>query len=620
MLNLLKTLYRIFRCIRETVVNLFFILFVIVFFALSSLMVGESPSEAITTFQRGALRLNLDGYLADNQDEFGDFNRFLQSELGGHHKPLKLSSFDVVRAIKHAAYDTRITGIVLDLGYFEGGDIPSLQFVGEALKQFQKSGKPIVAVGELYTQKQYYLASFAQQIYLNRAGMVELNGLSYSNLYFKSLFEKIEAVPHVFRVGTYKSAVEPFLRDDMSPEARENASAWLHGLWQLILEDIAENRSLKASEVLPESANYLKKFRAASGDDAQFALNQGWVSALLTASEMAERLAKLFGEDQEKGYKYIDYLDYASFLPDRFNLDTADKIAVINVEGEIVWGSSDENSAGSDDIVALLNKARSDKQIHGVILRVNSPGGSAVGSELIRQAVEDLQKSGKPVVVSMGGLAASGGYWISATADHIVAAPTTLTGSIGIFGLAVDFEKTAKRLGISQDGIATSSLADESGLKMLNQDKAALIQMSIEHGYNKFIDLVATGRKISRTEAEQLAQGKVWLGKTAFEKGLIDQLGDFDDAYQVLRDKINQKRKENNLPALDKLPAEWLIHYKEDFLSQFMRGFKTSFHLDIGALLGLNEQSKLVKSRELLSRFNDPKQLYLYCLTCGEVK
>lgn len=618
MFSVLKALYRVFRCIRETVVSLFFILFVMAFFALSSLLVSE-PTPDAASVKPAALRLDLDGYLADNRDELSDFHRFLQSELGGE-APLKLSTFDVVRTIAKAADDDNITGIVLDLSHFEGGDLPSLQFVGRVLNDFQQSGKPIIAVGDLYTQKQYYLASFAQKIYLNKAGMVELVGLSYTNLYFKSLFEKIDAVPHVFRVGTYKSAVEPFLRDDMSREARENASSWLNGLWQEMRDEMAKNRGVPTDKWLPDGADYLTQFRAAKGDHAQFALNQGWVSELLTAAEMTKRLAEQFGEDPEKGYRYMDYLDYAAMLSDRFHVNAPHKIAVVNVEGQIVWGSGGEGQTGSDEIVKLLTEARQDAQVEGVILRVNSPGGSAVGAELIRQAVEDLQTSGKPVVVSMGGMAASGGYWIAATADHIVAAPTTLTGSIGIFGLAMDFEKTAKRLGISQDGVATSLLAEESGLKALNSAQAAIIQISIEQGYERFLDLVAKGRKMSFEEVNKLAQGQVWLGKTAFEKGLVDQLGDFDDAYRAIKEKINQKRQAANLPSLTQMVTEWRVDYSEDMLSQFMRGFKLSSPMDLTSLFGKPLHSVWHKSQETLTRFNDPKQLYLYCLNCGEIK
>lgn len=619
MLAFLKGIYRVFRCIREATVSLFFILFVLAFLAFTSLLSSQTESEkALSVFQKGALKLSLDGYLADNHDELGELHYLLQTELSGRAEPRKISTFDVASAIYHAKDDERITGIVLDLSYFEGGDTPSIQFIGEALKRFKKSGKPVIAAGDLFSQKQYHLASFADEIYLNKAGMVELVGLNYSNFYFKSLFEKIEAVPHVFRVGTYKSAVEPFLRDDMSPEARENAARWLNGLWVNIRDDIAKNRGVSADKLLPESNVYLEKFRQAKGDDAQFALQQGWVNETLNVAEIQKKLVDRFGKDAENGYRHIDYFDYVTTLPDRFNVTEKEKIAVINVEGEIVWGQGDTESAGSDEIVEMIRQAHRDEAVLGVILRVNSPGGSAVGSELIRQALEELQNSGKPVVVSMGGMAASGGYWISATADHIVAAPTTLTGSIGIFGLAMSFEKTAKKLGISEDGIATSDLAEQSGLKPLNKARSELLQLSIENGYEKFIELVAKGRKMSKAEVDKLAQGQVWLGETAFEKGLIDQLGDFSDAYRALKERINQQRKQHNLPELSHLRTQWMSTEPVGLFGM-LGDFGLKVKLDMLLPFSQPVAKQLATQADWLSKFNDPKQLYLYCLNCGKI-
>lgn len=619
MLAFLKGIYRVFRCIREATISLFFVLFVLAFLAFTSLLSSQTESEkAVSAFQKGALKLSLDGYLADNHDELGELHYLLQTELRGRAEPRKISTFDVVQAIYHAKDDDRITGIVLDLSYFEGGDTPSIQFIGDALKRFKKSGKPVIAAGDLFSQKQYHLASFADEIYLNKAGMVELVGLNYSNFYFKSLFEKIEAVPHVFRVGTYKSAVEPFLRDDMSPEARENAARWLNGLWVNIRDDIAKNRGVSADKLLPESNVYLEKFRQAKGDDAQFALQQGWVNETLSVAEIQKKLVDRFGKDAENGYRHIDYFDYVTTLPDRFNVTEKEKIAVINVEGEIVWGQGDTKSAGSDEIVEMIRQAHRDEAVLGVILRVNSPGGSAVGSELIRQALEELQNSGKPVVVSMGGMAASGGYWISATADHIVAAPTTLTGSIGIFGLAMSFEKTAKKLGISEDGIATSDLAEQSGLKPLNKARSELLQLSIENGYEKFIELVAKGRKMSKAEVDKLAQGQVWLGETAFEKGLIDQLGDFSDAYQALKERINQQRKQHNLPELSHLRTQWMSTEPVGLFG-LLGDFRLKVKLDTLLTFSQPVAKQLATQADWLSKFNDPKQLYLYCLNCGKI-
>lgn len=620
MLAILKSVYQVFRCIREFVLSLFFILFVMVCFALVSLMQSEQKSsKQPVTFDKGALLLNLDGYLADNHDELGELHRLVQSELGGGSDPVKISTFDVVQAINHAAEDDQITGLVLDLSYFEGGDLSSLSFIGRELNSFKESKKPIIAVGDQFSQKQYFLASFADKIYLNKAGFVDLHGLNYSTLYFKSLFDKIEAVPHIFRVGTYKSAVEPFLRDNMSPEAKANAKLWLDEMWGNFSQTIADNRGIQAKNVVPEMATYLAEFKQLKGDDAAYALKRKLVTQLVSTNEMQALLAKEFGLNSEGKFNHIDFFDYSSNLLSRFESDDRHKIAVVNVEGEIILGESDQDSAGSDTIVKQLRKARTDKNVQGVILRINSPGGSAMASELIRQEVAAIQAAGKPVVASMGGMAASGGYWIAATSDKIVASPNTLTGSIGIFGLAITFEKTAKNLGVSEDGIATSPLAQSAGFKTLSKEQGDLIQIGIENGYDRFIELVAKGRKMSKAEVDKVAQGQVWTGETAFKKGLVDELGDFYDAFGLVGELVNQKRKANSEAEISDFALQWIIDQDDDLFSQLMRDLKLNAKANLAHFLDLPLAKQLQQPFGVLNKFNDPKQMYLYCLNCGSV-
>lgn len=612
-----QIIYQGYRGVRECVMNFVFVIFVLICFSVVSLFTSGDKNERKQANLSGALVLNLDGYLADNRDEFGEFYRLLKSELG-ENEPIKISTFDVVRALMKAEKDPNITGLVIDLAYFQGGDIPSLQFVGQAIKDFKRSGKPVIAVGEYFSQKQYYLASFADQIYLNKAGAVDLQGLSYANLYFKALFDKIEAVPHIFRVGTYKSAVEPFLRNDMSPEARQNATSWLNVLWHNFRQDIADNRQIAVQEVLPIEADYLVKYRQAKGDEAQFALNQKWVTQLASNDEIQALLVKQFGSDGEDGYNRVDFFDYFENLPDRFNINQAETIAVINVEGEIIWGESDESSAGSDTIVSQLREARQNDKVSGVILRINSPGGSAMASELIRQEVTAIQKAGKPVVASMGGMAASGGYWIAATSDAIVASPTTLTGSIGIFGLAVTFEKTAQKVGVAEDGVTTSALASSSAFKTLSKMQGELIQTSIDNGYERFLALVAEGRKMSRGEVDKVAQGQVWSGEQAKTFGLVDQLGDFNTAYLVMADLLNQKKGEQT----GDYPVKWISEKDPNFLKGLMRSFKLQARINIADWFGLPlvTQRKIAEPIGLINNFKDPKNQYLYCLNCGSVQ
>lgn len=618
MLKLFKGIYAIFLCVRECIINLFFILFLLTGFASIAFLVNRSDTnKSKEPNEKVALRLNLSGYSTDNHDDFA--HRLIQSELT-NDESLKASTFDVVRAIGKAAKDPNITGIVLDLSKFEGSDHSSLSFIGSELKAFKTSGKPVIAIGENYSQSQYYLASFADKIYLNKAGSINLQGLNFSSLYFKALLDKIDAVPHIFRVGTYKSAVEPFLRNDMSDEAKQNAQTLLNSIWHQFRTDIAENRMIAVDQVLPEPKSLIEKYKAVNANDAQYALNQKLVTDIGSKAEIEQALIEQFGKNEKGIYQHINYADYALNLTDRFAVNAEHKIAVINVEGEIISGKSKERSAGSETISELLRQAREDNNVDGVILRVNSPGGSVVASEIILQELQSIQQAGKPVVTSMGGLAASGGYWISATSDKIIASPNTITGSIGIFGLAMTFEKTAKHLGISEDGVATSPLAKTSSLQHLSNEHAELIQINIENGYDAFLDLVSRGRNMSKAEVDKVAQGQVWSGEDALKHGLVDQLGDFHTAYDVLTDLINQKRKAKGENEIKHFTAQWFIESDKGLFSSLLKniGFKAKSTLAVW--LGLPFVPQTQQAAELLQKFNDPQNTYLYCLTCGTIK
>lgn len=616
MLKILKLFYRIFRYIRECLINFFFILFILLLLPAISLFSSDNSQKPI--FTQGALRLNLDGYLADNREEFTDFYRLLQSELGSA-EPVKISTFDVVQAISKARNDPQITGIVLDLSYLQDADFSSLDFIGNELKNFQTSGKPVIAVGDQYSQKQYYLASFADEIYLNKAGFISLQGLNYSNLYFKTLLDKIEAEPHIFRVGTYKSAVEPFLRDDMSSEAKHNAHIWLNQIWQQTVQTIANNRQISAEEIHLNPTIYLEKYKQAKGNDAQFAFNQKWITELSTNQEIQNKLISQFGENSEGDYNHIEFLDYTYTLSDRFSEIYGPKIAVINIEGTITTGESDQINVGSETTVKLLQKARADKNVEGLILRINSPGGSAIASELIRQEVEEFQNTGRPVVTSMGGIAASGGYWIAATSDKIIASPNTITGSIGIFGLALTFEKTAKNLGVSEDGVSTSILAQQSSLKTLSKEQSDILQVSIENGYDRFLELISRGRKIPKDKVNEIAQGKIWTGEDALKYDLVDELGDFNTAYSVLSDLINQKREKANKGKANQFGLQWFAEEDDSLFGKFTRDFKIQLQINIANWVNLPFLKESQKQLDLLSRIQDPKRLYLYCLNCGKM-
>ena len=622
-LTFLKYCWRGLNFIRDCVMNLVFLLFVLLLGAILSLSSYMDGEKVELVGEQGALLLNLDGYLADNRDSQPEWERALQ-ELDNQHVPGKISTFDVVYAIEQAANDERIKGLVLDLNYFEGADIPAFEYVGESLKNFKKTEKPVIAFSDNYTQAQYLLASYADEIYLNPRGSVFIQGLAAQNLYFKEMLDKLEVTPHVFRVGTYKSAVEPFLRNDMSPEARRNLQQWLNGMWTNYKDIIATNRKIDQNSVLPDAKTFLKELKALKGDSTAYVEQRKLVTQLASRSELDKKLIELFGSNKDDEPKLLSFNRYLKALPDRMlSEDSEHKIAVVNVEGVIVDGESYQDEVGGNTVSRLLSEANADKDVKAVVLRVNSPGGSAFASEVIRQEVDALQKAGKPVVVSMGSMAASGGYWISSTADYIVADKNTITGSIGIFALFPTFEKTVKKWGISSDGVATSELSDLSLLRPLSSELNDVFQMEIEYGYDEFLSVVSKGRKLSKEEVDKIAQGQVWLGQDAYKNKLVDELGNFDTALNKAIELANAKLADDQ--KTDDYSVEWFVEEDDSTLNKLMSGLRSSakslVKSTVDETIGLPKEAAQIKqSLGVLTKFNDPKGQYLYCLNCGRIR
>ena len=619
--SLFKFCWKGLNFVRDLVMNFFFLIFILLVISAFSLFNSHKHHTELAGTQ-GALLLELNGYLADNRDEKMKWQTALQ-EANGQYVPMQISTFDVVYAINRAAKDERIKGLVLDLNYFEGADLPALDYVGSTIQRFKQSGKPVIAFADNYSQGQYYLASFADEIYLNPVGDVGIQGMAAQNLYFKSLLEKFDVTAHIFRVGTYKSAVEPFLRDDMSPEAKQNATRWLTQMWDNYKKGIAQNRGIGENAVLPDMAQYLKDLKALDGDSTKYVMQRQLVTGLATPAELAEKLTALFGENEDGEYQNVDFETYLSAFSDRLDGSRkAQNIAVVNVEGTIVEGDSDQENVGGDTVVALLRQAELDDEIKAVVLRVNSPGGSAFASEKIRQQAEQLQKVGKPVVVSMGNMAASGGYWISSTADYIVADKNTITGSIGIFSMFPTFEKTIKKAGVSTDGVSTSPLAEVNSLQPLSKEVSELFQVEIEHGYDAFLDVVSRGRKLSKTDVDKIAQGQVWLGQEALKHKLVDELGNMRVAIQKAKQLVQEKLPESTEKA--QLGVIWLTEEPTGInalLSNLKQESKALLQTAVSDMIGLPKEVKAVqKQLGVLTKFNDPKGQYLYCLNCATVK
>ncbi len=606
-----KWTWRLLNFVREMVLNLFFIFLVLVGVGIWMQVSGGDSKE---TASRGALLLDISGVIVDKPDSSQRFSKLSRQLLGASSDRLQENSlFDIVNTIRQAKDDRNITGIVMDLKNFAGGDQPSMQYIGKALKEFRDSGKPVYAVGENYSQGQYYLASFANKIWLSPQGVVDLHGFATNGLYYKSLLDKLKVSTHVFRVGTYKSAVEPFIRDDMSPAAREADSRWIGELWQNYLNTVAANRQIPAEQVFPGAQGLLEGLTKTGGDTAKYALENKLVDALASSAEIEKALTKEFGWSKtDKNYRAISYYDYALKTP----ADTGDSIGVVFANGAIMDGEETQGNVGGDTTAAQIRDARLDPKVKAIVLRVNSPGGSVTASEVIRAELAAARAAGKPVVVSMGGMAASGGYWISTPANYIVANPSTLTGSIGIFGVITTVENSLDSIGVHTDGVSTSPLADVSITRALPPEAQQMMQLSIENGYKRFITLVADARHSTPEQIDKIAQGHVWTGQDAKANGLVDSLGDFDDAVAKAAELAKVK--------------QWHLEYYVDeptFFDKVMDNMSGS----VRAMLPDTFQAMLpaplasvastVKSEsDKLAAFNDPQNRYAFCLTCANVR
>ncbi|MBH2951642.1 signal peptide peptidase SppA [Serratia marcescens] len=603
--------WRLLNFIRELILNLFLVLLILVGVGIYLSFQSSSTSTAPA---RGALLVDLSGVVVDQPSVNNRVRQWGRELLGASSSRLQENSlFDVVDSIRKAKDDKNITGMVLQLNDFVGADQPSLRYIGKALREFRDSGKPIFAIGDSYNQTQYYLASYANKVYLSPQGAVDLHGFATNNLYYKSLLDMVKVTTNIFRVGTYKSAVEPLIRDDMSPAAREADSRWIGGLWQNYLETVAANRQLTPQQLFPGAAGVLSGLQAAGGDTARYALDNKLVDELASRTAIENQLVKTFGWDKQvNDFNAISIYDYQP-KPDA---NPGGKIAVVFANGAIMDGPQTPGNVGGDTTAAELRQARLDPAIKAVVFRVNSPGGSVSASEVIRSELAAVRAAGKPVVVSMGGMAASGGYWVSTPADYIIASPSTLTGSIGIFGIINTYEKTLDTLGVHTDGVATSPLADIAVTKALPQEFSQMMQLNIENGYKNFLDLVAKSRKMTPQQVDQIAQGHVWLGSDAKANGLVDQLGDFDDAV----------KKAAELAKLQQWQLDWFVDtpsLSDVVLSQFGVSIHAMLPAAIQAMLPapLASVANAVKEQPgLFNNLNDPQNRYAICLTCGEVR
>ena len=509
---------------------------------------------------------------------------------------------DITRALAKAAEDDRIGALFLDVEDLAFVQPAHLHTIGQSLTAFKASGKQVVAFGDHFSQGQYYLASFADQVFLAPMGEVSFLGYGLFGFYTKDLLDKLKVNVHVFRAGEFKDAVEPYTRNDMSEESRRSYQALVDQTWTLFLNQVANNRGIATDALADFAARYDEHLAAAEGDAARAALEAGLVDELVEADEVRVRLADMVGRDGDgyRGTSFADYLRPA--LP-----STDAPIAVITASGLILSGSGDAGIRAGD-MTRRLRNVRKDDSVKALVVRLDTGGGSAFASEAIRRELELLRTKGKPVVVSMGSAAASGGYWIATAADRIVASPFSITGSIGVFAMVQTLEESLAGVGVNFDGVATGPLV--GGMNVFDgvgEQMQRVLQSSVDYTYRQFLGVVARGRGMSPEEVRAVADGRVYSGQQALEVGLVDAVGTLDDAIRIAAD----------LAEIDDPEVRYLhrqLSPQEELLSRMVEELATS-----APRLPAAAARHMAEGMDRLFLLNDPRHIYALCRTCSPV-
>jgi protease-4 len=592
---LFRLMWRIVDVIRRTAVNLVLLLFVIaIVIALLNPGPGVPGDAALIVRPSGALV---------EQTTVPPALTFLTGQKREEETPLHV----LLDAIRAASKDPRIALLVIETDDLDSGGLSKLGELRAAIAEFKAAGKPVLARGESYFQSQYYLASIADEVHLAPNGYVMMPGLARYPTYFAGALDALGIKIHVFRVGEYKSFAEPFTRSDMSDEDREATSVLLGGLWEQFRSGIIAARRLDRARFDDYVSNYPEALRTFQGDAARVAQAGGLIDRFSTRDEWQARIAERLGGSATPGdYPSIDAEDYFAAIQGE-QAAAPDHIAVLVAQGEIAEGDQPPESTGGDSFSQLIRKARENGAVKAVVIRIDSPGGSAWASELIRRELELTRKAGKPVIVSMSSVAASGGYWIATASDEIWAEPTTITGSIGVFGLFPEFVEPMKRLGLTVDGVSTGPLAAALDPRLpLSPEAGAALQLSVEHTYRGFLDIVAQARKLSVEEVDRVARGRVWTGVEAQNAGLVDQLGGLDQAIAAAATRARLTRYTVIWPAPVVPPLQQILH-------EFTASTQKSATAHSPANRLVNHLSAEINA---LARWNDRGNLYLHCM-CG---
>ena len=591
----------------RSLISLIFVLFFIVIVA------GLFVDDIQPMPERGALYLAPSGLLVDQRSYIDPVSEIFSQSNSRDSETLVR---DIVASLDHAQYDERITHVLLDTNDMAGGGVAKLEEISGALQRFKQSGKPIIAIGDNFSQSQYFLAVHADEIIMNPLGSIMLTGFGSYSSFYKEALDKLKINIHIFRVGKYKSAVEPYMGNGMSPEARADRRELIGSLWQFYTSRVEQLRGLPTGALNDLVNNMHTNLVAENGDVAALALKQGLIDRVATRREASAYLQQILPHtngdiDSVPMAAYLNHMKLAALNASN---QRKPEIAVVVASGTILDGNQPEGTVGGDTLADIFSTIEDDEQVKAVVVRVDSPGGSAFASDVIRDAIAALRKKNIPVVISMGSYAASGGYWIATESDRIMALSTTITGSIGVFGVIPTFEESLNALGIYSDGVGTTSIAGMLQLdRPMTEQTEMILQSGVEHVYARFLALVANARETTPNAIHEIAQGRVWTGEKALELGLIDELGDLQDAIASAA----------TLAGI----SDYKVNYRRKPLSvveQVMMEISGNVHAAV-SVMGLHswlpvslqrQVESVIKPLQILDTLTDPNHIYLYCDSC----
>ena len=625
--NPIATLWRWIGLIQHGILRVFGIIFILFFVlavpgCIAAMVSAIGGEDEFSMADNGVLKFSPNGVVVEEAVHVAPGDALTGALLGGG-APEQILLRDLIEGLRLAAADDAVTTLLVNFDRLAGATPAAAHEIAEEMTAFREAGKEIIVYGDNFSNGSWFLAAHADEVHMHDYGGAAITGYGSYRTYFRSLLDRLLVTVNVYRVGTFKSALEPFLGDEMS-EAAAEANLFLFGdIWQAYQSAAEAARGMAPGSVQAYADNAPALIEAAGGDTAQVALDAGFVDALVGRGAFRNQMIERFGADEDgRDVESSDFFEYVEANLERDD-DGDDKIAVIIASGSIVEGNGDGGVIGGDAHAELVRRARLDDDVRAIVLRIDSGGGSAFASELIREELELARLEGKIVIASMGGVAASGGYWIATPAHEIWAEPTTITGSIGIFGFIPTFENTMAEIGVFEDGVAlTETARGPSPFGGVPESWDRIIQANIEYGYERFLGIVADSRGMTRDEVDAVAQGRVWTGSQALERGLVDQLGGYDDAIAAAAERAGLEEGAYTVEVFEKPLTDFEQFLKDLGLEAEASALQAMVFGDglLGAGLFADAAREAAGELEQINVLNDHRGVYATCLSCEAVR